>query len=248
MTIWALSDLHLSLSVPAKTMEVFGPDWIGYHEKIEKHWRNTVGADDLVLVPGDISWAMTLEQAATDLSFIDALPGQKLIIKGNHDYWWDSSSKMRKALPPSIHFLHNDTFDFHDVSIAGARLWDTKEYDFRHYIEMKDNPKASVNPQPVDLQKQEELFERELTRLKASLAKLNSQAKTRIAITHYPPIGADLSPSRASKLLEEHKINICVFGHLHSVRKDSLPFGTKNGIRYIFASCDYINCTPLRVL
>jgi len=246
MTIWALSDLHLSLNTPSKDMSFFGPAWEGYMENIQSNWLACVQVSDLVLIPGDISWAMTLQEAQKDLLWIDALPGKKLILKGNHDYWWDSSAKMKKALPPSIHFIHNNTFDFENVSIGGARLWDTEEYNFSSYTLFQENPRAK-SPSPSKKEEDKRLFEKELERLRTSLSQLNPTASLRIAMTHYPPIGADLAPSAASKILQEFGIHICVFGHLHSIKKHSLPFGSTEGIRYIFSSCDYLDFKPIKI-
>lgn len=248
MAIWALSDLHLSFGVPAKSMEVFGPSWTNYAEKIKAGWIEHIKEEDLVLIPGDISWGMRLEEALVDLKWIDALPGTKLIIKGNHDYWWGSASKLRQIMPPSIHFIQNDTFDWNDVTIGGSRLWDTVEYTFASFIEFRENPYEKKKEAPEPVEESEKIFARELERLKMSLSKLSPKAKTRIALTHYPPIGADLKDSKASRLLEEYKIDICVFGHLHNVRKGVDMFGEKNGVRYLFTSCDYLDFIPLRVL
>ena len=105
MNIWAIADLHLAFGDPKKDMGVFGPSWEGYAEKIRTHWVSLVAPQDLVLIPGDISWAMDLQTARTDLEWIDALPGTKVMIKGNHDYWWSSLSKVRVMLPPNIHII-----------------------------------------------------------------------------------------------------------------------------------------------
>jgi predicted phosphohydrolase len=250
MSVWVLSDLHLSFGVPEKTMEAFGPSWKSYSEKIEAHWKKMIAPIDLVLIPGDISWAMHLEQALVDLKWIDALPGTKVIIRGNHDYWWSSSSKLSKAMPPSIHFIHNNTFVWNEVAIGGTRLWDTPEYSFKEYIEFQENPRARIKTlEQLAHEKEEEerIFVRELERLKLSLSQLPNDSKIRIAMTHYPPIGADLSPSRASQILESFQISHCVFGHLHNVRKDSLPFGKVRGIQYHFTSCDYLNFIPIKI-
>jgi predicted phosphohydrolase len=246
MSIWALSDLHLAISHPAKDMKVFGPLWEGYMEKIEAHWKACIKECDLVLIPGDICWAMTLEEAKLDLNWIDRLPGTKLILKGNHDYWWASSAKMKIALPPSIHFIYNNAFQWGDVTIGGSRLWDTREYNFVEQIHFQENPREKKQPSPLDVE--EKIFFKELERLKTSLQCLDPKAALRIALTHYPPIGSDLEPSLASAILESFHVDICVFGHLHSIRKDSLPFGSARGVRYVFASADYLDFRPLLVL
>ncbi|MBY0530305.1 MAG: metallophosphoesterase [Rhabdochlamydiaceae bacterium] len=251
MSIWALSDPHLAFAVPGKTMEAFGPLWENYTDKIAGNWRKLIKEEDLVLIPGDISWAMHLKEALVDLEWIHALPGTKVILKGNHDHWWGSSKKLTEALPSSIHFIQNNIFNWNSVTIGGARLWDTAEYTFDAYIEFRENPKARIKtPEQRAKEKEDEerLFQRELERLKLSLSQLDKTATTRIALTHYPPIGPDLHPSRASAILEENKIDLCVFGHLHSVRANTLPFGSARGVKYLFTSCDYLNFVPLKVM
>lgn len=251
MAVYALADTHLAFSVPQKSMEAFGPLWGNYTDKIAENWRKVVKDEDLVLIPGDISWAMYLEEALIDLKWIDALPGTKLIIRGNHDYWWNSPKKMREVMPPSIHLIQNDVFNWNGISFGGARLWDTEEFNFSGYVEFQENPRArKISPEEFANKQEQDrkLFERELERLKLSLQKLDPKAKTRVALTHYPPVGADLKPSRASHILEEFKIQICVFGHLHNLKKNSLPFGEARGVRYILTSCDYLNFAPLRIL
>ena len=245
MKLWAMADLHLSRSTPDKDMAYFGPVWEGYMEKIERQWRSLVSHDDLVLLPGDISWAMRLEEALVDLEWIDALPGKKVMIKGNHDYWWPSKAKLKAALPPSLHALQGDAFLWNGIAIGGARLWDTPEYSFAPYIEFRDNPKGKTTR--PDAEEIEALFVKELGRLEQSLQQLDVGATCRIAITHYPPIGADLAPSRASSLLEQYGIETCLFGHLHNVRPGSLPFGSARGVDYRLISADYIDFTPLRI-
>ena len=250
MRIFAIADLHLAFSVPDKTMEAFGPAWDNYAEKIAIYWREKVAADDLVLIAGDICWAMNLNQALIDLKWIDALPGTKIILRGNHDYWWPSSAKLAQALPPSIKFIHNNALVHNGVSIGGSRLWDTEEYGFSPFIEFQHNPKARVKTEEELAKEKEEekrIFQREIERLKLSLSQLDQSGKIKIAMTHYPPIGADLAPSLASAILEEFKIDLCIFGHLHNVKKGSLPFGTARGVQYHLTSCDYLDFTPLEL-
>ncbi len=245
MNIWSLADLHLAFGAPQKTMEVFGPEWADYAGKIERGWRSVVQLEDLVLIAGDISWAMSTQQARMDLEWIAALPGTKVLIKGNHDYWWSSLSKVQQTLPPSMHVIQNNAFSFQGIAIAGARLWDTQEYGFNTCIDYKPNPVASTEkeeePDP------EKIFKRELERLELSLKALPKDAAVRIAMTHYPPIGLDLQPSRASALLEKYNISICVFGHLHNVKKDNPLFGTARGVTYHLTSADYLDFHPLKI-
>jgi uncharacterized protein len=245
MTIWAIGDLHLAFGVPEKSMEAFGLAWKDYMRRLEENWKDVVGNDDLVLIPGDISWALKFEEALVDLKWIDALPGTKVIVKGNHDYWWPSNKKLSQALPPSIHFINNTVFNWNGVTIGGSRLWDTEEYSFNAFIEFQENP--LTKPKEVDKAQEQKIFERELQRLKLSLEKLDDTAHMRIAMTHYPPISADLQDSKASKILEEYRIDVCVFGHLHNVKKDRPLFGEKNNIQYLFTSADYLNFKPILV-
>lgn len=247
MKIWALSDPHLCFGAPKKSMEVFGPAWKNYTDKIFDNWLDCIEKEDLVLIAGDISWAMRLEEALIDLAWIDALPGHKIILRGNHDYWWGSKTKLAKAMPSSIQCIHNDAILWHDVAIGGSRLWDTDEYQFNDYIEFKENP-LQKKPLEKNSIKQEIIFLRELERLQLSLKQLSPLAPIRIALTHYPPIGPHLNPSRASAILEQFQIQYCVFGHLHNVKKQALPFGPTRGVQYVLTSCDYLDFKPLRIL
>lgn len=248
-SVWAISDLHLSFGVAQKEMDVFGKEWIGWTNKIADNWKARISPDDLILIPGDISWAMHLEKALPDLVWVDQLPGTKVILRGNHDYWWSSKSKVEKALPPSIHLIQNDAYLWNDISIAGARLWDTPEFNFNDYIIIRgDDPERLISEYEQNVEKNEKIFLREINRLELSLKEIHQEATYRIAMVHYPPIGADLKSCRTSKLLEKYNVNICVFGHLHSLRPHSLPFGEKNRIKYHLTSCDYLDFIPLKIL
>ncbi|MDX8430808.1 MAG: metallophosphoesterase [Candidatus Algichlamydia australiensis] len=246
MKVYALADLHLAFGAPEKDMQVFGPSWKNYTEKISTHWKEIVSDGDLVLIAGDICWAMSLEQALADLNWIDQLPGTKVISRGNHDYWWPSKAKLHAALPKSIHAIDKNALTIGDITIGGVRLWDSEEYSFESFIEFQENPRASEKA-PPDPEQNRKIFQRDLERLKFSLSQLDPKAKTRIAMIHYPPIGADMEDSQTSKILEEFQIDICVFGHLHNVRANALPFGEKNGVRYIFTSADYLNFKPVQI-
>ncbi len=250
MKIWAIADLHLSFGVENKSMDFFGPDWAGHAEKIEKNWRAVIAPEDLVLIPGDISWALKTEDAVPDLQWIHSLPGTKVILKGNHDFWWGSLSKITPILPSSIHLIQNNTFVWNGIAIGGSRMWDTKEYSFGQFIDFKENPrqKKKEGPTPEQIEADEKLFDRELQRLELSLAQLPKDAKIRIAMTHYPPVGADMAPSKTSAILEKHNIQICVFGHLHNIKKGIDLFGEARGIRYMLTSCDYLQFQPIAVL
>lgn len=250
MSIWALADLHLSFGVPNKEMDIFGDQWKKHAEKIAENWAAKVDPDDLVLIAGDISWAMRLEDVVPDLAWIDQLPGTKVMIRGNHDYWWHSISKIKKLLPPSIHVIQNDSFLWNGVSVAGARMWDTAEFSLTEYLDISEESVLTLAPLTDKqlLRDQEKIFIRELGRLELSLKTLDPNANLRIAMTHYPPISATLEPSRISTLLEKYKIDVCVFGHLHNAKKGQLPFGEKNGVRYLLTACDYLDFDPIQIV
>lgn len=249
MRIWAIGDLHLSFGVKNKSMDVFGPQWENHPDVIASHWVKNIQPEDLILLPGDFSWAMRSEEVLPDLKWLDHLPGTKVMIKGNHDYWWGSLKKVVESLPPSVHVIQNNAFNWKNVSIGGARLWDTPEYSFSPHIERVER---NISPAPdleevIQQEFSENIFNREVERLKLSLKAMNPKAEIRIAMTHYPPIGADMQNSRCSQILEEHNINICVFGHLHSLKRGATLFGEKNGIRYILTSCDYLRFQPIQI-
>lgn len=248
MTIWALADLHLSFGVPDKEMDVFGAKWKNHPDKIRANWLEKVTSEDLVLLPGDISWAMDTKAVKPDLDWIDALPGTKVMLRGNHDYWWTSLGKIEKVMPPSIHLVQNNSFRWGDVAIAGARLWDTAEFTYQQYIEFVDNPRANklteVSHEPREM---ERIFSRELARLELSLKSIPRDVSVRIAMTHYPPVGPNLIPSRASELLERYGISICVFGHVHNLKRGIPLFGSRNGIQYKMVACDYVDFQPIKI-
>jgi predicted phosphohydrolase len=241
MSIFALSDLHLAFSTPEKTMEIFGDQWKSYPEKIADNWQKTIKKNDLVLIAGDISWAMKLEEAKKDLEWIHKLNGTKVIIKGNHDYWWSSYSKVQSILPPSIVALQNTIYTFVNFSIGGTRLWDTDEIQFNAYNE---SPPPPIDPTQKEMQKK--IYERELIRLELSLKELDTQ-KTKIVMTHYPPIGANGEPSKASSLIEKYQVHTAVFGHLHDFKSSKEVFGLHNHVRYCLTSADYLNFNPLQL-
>ncbi|MDN3509328.1 MAG: metallophosphoesterase [Candidatus Neptunochlamydia sp.] len=245
MKIWGIADLHLCFGAPDKSMEVFGAAWENYVRRIEENWEKVIDPEDLVLIAGDITWAMKLEDAMKDLLWIGALPGTKVILKGNHDYWWPSNKKLSENLPSSIHFINNNAFTIGEVTIGGSRLWDTSEYSFNEYINFVEN--SVVKEKKLKEGEIERIYSRELERLRLSLQQLDSKASYRVAMTHYPPISADLKESRASRILEEFRVNVCVFGHLHNVKKDYSLFGEKNQVLYLFTAADYLSFEPMLV-
>jgi len=244
LKIYALADLHLSLSHPDKDMKVFGPLWEDYHQKIKTHWLSTISDEDLVLIPGDISWAMKLESAMIDLEFIESLPGKKVLIRGNHDYWWPSLSKLEKLPFKTLTFLHNTACEFHGIGICGSRLWDSDEYSFHEFINFRENPKQREK-QDLDDKK---IFESELKRLELSISCLPKHVHTKIAMVHYPPIGKDLKPSKCSHIFEASGISHVCFGHLHNLKTSLIPWGQARGVTYHFCSADEVNFQPQLIM
>lgn len=222
MKIWAIADLHLAISCPEKDMALIAPNWENYAERIAHNWKELIEDEDLVLLAGDTSWAMKPEQAKVDLDWIEHLPGMKVMIRGNHDYWWASLSKVKSILPPSIEAIQHTAISWNDISISGTRLWD-----------MEDDDK---------------IFEREMGRLELACQALDQTAKLRIIMTHYPPIGPDLEESRPAFLLEKYRVDLVIFGHIHSLEPNTPAFGIRHGIRYILTSADYLDFRPIQIL
>ncbi len=248
MKIWAIADLHLSFGVPNKKMDVFGTQWINHGDTIAKNWSQIVGQEDLVLIPGDISWALTIDEARPDLEWIEKLPGTKIMIKGNHDLWWNSLSKVKKILPPSCHVIQNNSWTKNGVSIAGTRLWDIPGLSFKEYIAIQDVAALAKEGERIEEEETRKIYQRELGRLETSLKELDPNATTKIAMTHYPPIGPDFKETEVSLLFEKYGVNISVFGHLHNIKPNVELFGTHHGIHYSLVACDYLHrFSPLLV-
>lgn len=195
MAIYAISDLHLSISKPEKSMQEFGKDWKDYEKKLEKNWKQTVNENDTVIISGDISWAMTLEEAKQDFQFIDSLPGKKIIVKGNHDYYFSTLTKMNNFLKNNnfntIKALFNNSFNIEGYNICGTRGW-----------------KYGIDTNVDD----SKIMEREIGRLKISLNSIKKENKNQpiIVAMHFPPFFNDIK-----KVLEEYKVVKCIYGHLH---------------------------------
>ena len=226
MQIYAIADLHLSLTAE-KPMDVFGEAWRGHAEKLERNWRETVGEEDLVLIPGDISWAMQLSAALPDLSFIGALPGRKILLKGNHDYWWSAIGRVRASLPAGMRALQNDSFVEDGVGICGSRGWLCP---------------GSSNFSQDD----EKIYLRELDRLTLSLQSL-PPVETKIAMLHFPPFSDKDRASGFTERLEAAGVTIAVYGHLHGEANRYAFEGEKNGVTYHCVAADKLDFTPKRI-
>lgn len=251
MHIWAIADLHLSFGVPNKEMDVFGKHWEKHHEKIRKNWDSMIKEDDLVLIAGDISWAMHPDDALKDLQWIHERPGTKVMIKGNHDLWWRSKSKVKKMLPPSIHIIQNDAFTFNGVTIAGTRLWENNDIDYTSYVEMQTIPENvrvhQKTGSSAEREQDEKIYKSELERLAWSLDAMDKEAPLRIVMVHYPPTGPDKEDTSVTRLLHNESIHYCLYGHLHNLKKEAPVDFTKQDIHYFCTACDYLNFIPLKL-
>ncbi len=225
MRVFAIADPHLSRLRP-KPMTIFGPAWEGHPEAFFQGWRRTVGPEDLVVVPGDISWAMRLEEALPDLLDLAALPGRKVLLKGNHDYWWPSISRLRAVLPKGMYALQNDALVLDGVAVAGVRGWDFP-------------PKG-----PED----EKILVREVERLKLSLKALEGQTYRHLVLAfHFPPFGPDGRPGPLLELALTAKPKAIVYGHLHGADPSRLP-QEYQGIPLHLVAADALRFRPLLVL
>lgn len=227
MRIFALADLHLSKAQP-KPMNVFGGNWEGHPEIIFERWRETVADNDLVLIPGDISWAMNLAEASHDLQDIADLPGKKVLLRGNHDYWWSAIGKLRQSLPEGMYALQNDAVRFGDLVIAGARGWNCPgSYDFGEQ-DMK-------------------IYMREVSRLQLSLeAAQKLEPKKLIVMMHFPPTNPKLEPSGFTELLLKARPDILVFGHVHGETK-AMPVPVLENTKVHFVAADALEFYPKQI-
>lgn len=232
MRLLTIADLHLSLA-SNKPMDIFGSVWEGYMNKIENNWQNIVGNDDVVVIPGDISWAMNLKEAYSDFSFLDNLNGRKFLIKGNHDFWWETVSKMNRFFNASgfstMSFIHNCAAMFGEVAICGTRGW---------FIDLDDATGHN-----------EKVFNREVQRLETSLKDAKRQGcKDIFVFLHYPPICKGYECCAITDLLKKYNVSKCFYGHLHGDSQKRAVTGIVDGIEYNIVAADYLNFKPLLIL
>lgn len=229
MKIFAIADLHLD-SKKEKPMNIFGDNWTDHEEKIKENWKHTIGDDDIVLIPGDISWAAKLDEAMNDLMIIDELPGTKILGKGNHDYWWATSNKLDSLKLKSIKFLKNNSYIYEDVTICGTRGWDTME---EHSEEVSN----------------EKIYLREMNRLRISLESAKKANNIKIVMLHYPPFNSDGLPNEFFYILKEYNVDICIYGHLHGEEgHKNVREGMIDNISVHCVSSDYMNFKLKQIL
>lgn len=231
--IYAISDLHLSTNTD-KSMEVFGERWAGYMDKIRSNWLSQVSESDTVIIGGDVSWEMRLADCKGDFGYINSLPGRKIILKGNHDYWWETAAKMNSFVRENefenIEFINNNAFEAEGVAICGTRWWlDPTSDEFSG-----DDRK---------------IYDHELIRLEASLkeaAKLNCD--NILAALHFPPfdekgnVNGDIA-----EIFAGHSVTKCIYGHLHGVGHSKGVEGVFGGVKYHLTSSDFLQFTPKKI-
>lgn len=225
MALYAIGDTHLSLSAQ-KPMDVFGGAWEGYVEKLRQGFQGLTEEDTVVLC-GDISWGMGLEEAKADFAFLDALPGgRKLIVKGNHDYWWNTASKMDRFFAENgfstLNILHNNCYFYGDVALCGTRGW---------FYEETGSGKV---------------FQRELIRLEASLKAAGEKEK--LCFLHYPPLYQGYTCPEIIELLERYQVRRCFYGHLHGGSHRLAIEGVRNGVDYRLVAADFVRFAPVKIL
>lgn len=229
MALFAIGDLHLALG-SNKPMDIF-PGWERYLEKIETSWRQKVGAEDTVVVVGDVSWAMKLEDCRQDFELLESLPGHKILMKGNHDYWWGTVSKMERFLEEnkftSLSLLHNNSFFAEGVSLCGTRSW----------LFDADEPQD------------DKIMKREVGRLRMSLDAAEKQhpGGEKLVFLHYPPLHSASRAEEVLDVLKEYKIQRCFYGHLHGPAIRWAVQGMFEGIEYKLVSADALGFSPYEI-
>lgn len=222
MSLFAIADTHLSLGTN-KPMDSF-PGWNDYVQRLEKNWNNIVTVSDTVVIAGDISWAMNFDELVADFDFLNKLNGRKIIVKGNHDYWWNTATKMNKFIESnkfdSIKILHNNSYTVNNISVCASRGW-MFESDEEH---------------------DEKILNREVNRLKMSLD--SAECEQKLVFLHYPPVTVNSECREILNLLNEYGIKKCYYGHLHGMAVKYAVEGEIEGIDFNLISCDRLKFTP----
>lgn len=227
VSLYAISDLHLSLSED-KPMDIFGDKWYKHDEKIKSNWINKIKDKDTVLIAGDISWSMKMEDGMKELEWIHELPGRKILIKGNHDYWWGSISKLNSMFE-DMNFIQNNFFTYEDYAICGSRGWICPGGD---YFKEKDK----------------KIYDRELIRLRLSLEGAQKAGYNNIiTMLHYPPTNDKFDASGFTEIFKEYNVEKVIYGHLHGPFNYNILNDTLDGIEYKLTSCDYIGFDPITI-
>lgn len=228
MALYAIGDLHLSLGAP-KPMDIFGGNWVGYMDSL-REGLSCISEQDTTVLLGDLSWALDIESAAPDFAFIDRIPGKKIILKGNHDYWWSTVAKFNKFCDhqgfSNQFILNNNHFEYENIAICGTRGW------------FFDLARSSEHDEKV--------FKRELIRLETSLQ--SAGEKPKYVFLHYPPLYKGYECKEILELLEKYEVRRCFYGHLHGPSHKMALEGLWNGTEFRLVSADYLNFKPYPVI
>ena len=228
MALYAIGDLHLCLGAE-KPMDVFGGNWVGYMDALRQGLSVITGEDTTVLL-GDLSWALDMDSALPDFSFINEIPGRKIILMGNHDYWWSTKAKFDRFCAEhgfsDMDLLNNNHFEYGNIAICGTRGW------------FFDQARSSEHDEKV--------FHRELMRLEASLKAAGERQK--FVFLHYPPLYKGYECKEILELLEKYEVRRCFYGHLHGPSHKMAMEGLWNGVEYRLVSADYLNFKPYSVI
>ncbi len=229
MSLYAIGDLHLSLSDKSKPMDIFS-GWENYMQLMEENWKKTVSDDDTIVLAGDISWAMQLKDAYEDFKWIEQMPGKKIILKGNHDYWWGSRKKMEDTFSEwgfgSLNILHNNHFAYDNYGICGTRGW------------------VNMPGESADAK----VLAREAGRLSASLQSALSEGLDPLVFMHYPPIYGNNLNLDILDVLFKYNVKSCWYGHLHGPSIKYAINGEREGIDFRLISGDFLQFCPVKIL
>ncbi|MBO8137566.1 MAG: metallophosphoesterase [Desulfotomaculum sp.] len=240
MKLFAISDIHLSFNNPVdpndwesvvehKPMDVCAPEWKEHYKKIYYNWHEMVGQDDVVLMPGDISWATRLEETDHDMEFLGMLPGSIIAVQGNHDYWWQSLTKVRKKIPANMQVIQNDHVIVDNIAICGTRGW------------------VCPNNGRGFTEHDEKIYCREVIRLENSLSSVKQEVEEIIVMMHYMPTNEKHERSHFIDVLQKYNVSTVIYGHLHSrAQRFRLP-DTAWGINFHLVSADYVKFTPVLI-
>jgi uncharacterized protein len=230
MNIFAIGDLHLGGGT-GKTMDRFGEHWRDHDQKIFTSWERLVGDDDLVIVAGDTSWAMHLNEAMVDLDRIGRAKGSKLLVKGNHDYWWETKAKLERTIDPSIKILQSNSYIINRIAIAGTRGW--------------------ICPNDMYFDEQAaRIYEREVSRLRTALESTRgreSEFDSLVVALHFPPTNASHVASGFTDLIDQFGAAACVYGHLHGDDIKSALQGIRGKTKYCLVSSDAVGFAPKQI-
>ena len=240
MSLYVISDLHLSTNENTnKSMEKFGSKWKDYHKKLEKNFRAIINDDDTIVIPGDISWAMTLDEATSDFKFLDSLPGKKIIGKGNHDFWWSTATKIKAFFKEneinSIELLHNNAYALEDCIICGSRGW--------FYDEKQQKTVGEVDYEKIVAREAQRL---EISLKEAMLLKESNSDLPILVFLHFPPLYGDFVCEPILSVLKKYGITNCYYGHIHNNYSIPRQFNYDE-ITFTMVAADYLNFCPMPI-